>query len=213
MKAQQDKKTGCYRLGYIHGCTQVFSHDISRGPITITVLPASEPKIYFSAPADVVQSTSNSQTFLLAASLIDHFQRFSFFTHTFRRPEIIQHDDQARKGQAVRILCVVPIFPRYAEWLLTLIDLLCINRWDTDDINKWEIPAFKREDNAGGTFAEESTFTVLFPKYREVYLKEAVSYGISPKSTGDRHCLTTALVSLVASCHTSSRKARHCLYA
>lgn len=48
-------------------------------------------------------------------------------------------------------------------------------RWDTDDINKWEIPAFKREDNAGGTFAEESTFTVLFPKYREVYLKEAVS--------------------------------------
>ncbi|KAK7721367.1 ribosomal RNA assembly protein krr1 [Diaporthe eres] len=45
--------------------------------------------------------------------------------------------------------------------------------WDTEDINKWEIPAFKREDNAGGTFAEESTFTVLFPKYREVYLKEA----------------------------------------
>lgn len=50
-----------------------------------------------------------------------------------------------------------------------------LRRWDTDDINKWEIPAFKREDNAGGTFTEESTFTVLFPKYREVYLKEAVS--------------------------------------
>lgn len=50
-----------------------------------------------------------------------------------------------------------------------------MDRWDTDDINKWEIPAFKREDNVGGTFAEESTFTVLFPKYREVYLKEAVS--------------------------------------
>ncbi|KUI68171.1 KRR1 small subunit processome component [Cytospora mali] len=45
--------------------------------------------------------------------------------------------------------------------------------WDTEDVNKWEIPAFKREDNIGGTFAEESTFTVLFPKYREVYLKEA----------------------------------------
>ncbi|ROW09465.1 hypothetical protein VMCG_02224 [Cytospora schulzeri] len=45
--------------------------------------------------------------------------------------------------------------------------------WDTEDINKWEIPAFKKEDNLGGTFAEESTFTVLFPKYREVYLKEA----------------------------------------
>lgn len=48
-------------------------------------------------------------------------------------------------------------------------------RWDTDDINKWEIPAFKREDNTGGTFTEESTFTILFPKYREVYLREAVS--------------------------------------
>ncbi|KAK7748815.1 ribosomal RNA assembly protein krr1 [Cytospora paraplurivora] len=45
--------------------------------------------------------------------------------------------------------------------------------WDTEDINKWEVPAFKREDNLGGTFAEESTFTVLFPKYRELYLKEA----------------------------------------
>lgn len=32
---------------------------------------------------------------------------------------------------------------------------------------------FNAEDNAGGTFAEESTFIVLFPKYREVYLKEA----------------------------------------
>lgn len=45
--------------------------------------------------------------------------------------------------------------------------------WDTDDINHWEVPVFCREDNAGGTFAEESTFTILFPKYREVYLREA----------------------------------------
>lgn len=51
-------------------------------------------------------------------------------------------------------------------------------RWDTEDINKWEVPVFKREDNLGGTFAEESTFTVLFPKYREVYLKEAVSTAL-----------------------------------
>ncbi|KAH8820810.1 hypothetical protein F5884DRAFT_660838 [Xylogone sp. PMI_703] len=45
--------------------------------------------------------------------------------------------------------------------------------WDTDDIDKWKIDPFKPEDNAGGTFAEESSFSVLFPKYREVYLKEA----------------------------------------
>jgi ribosomal RNA assembly protein len=45
--------------------------------------------------------------------------------------------------------------------------------WDTDDIDKWKIDTFKSEDNAGGTFAEESSFATLFPKYREVYLKEA----------------------------------------
>ncbi|KAJ9261162.1 hypothetical protein DTO207G8_312 [Paecilomyces variotii] len=45
--------------------------------------------------------------------------------------------------------------------------------WDTDDIDKWKIEEFKPEDNAGGTFAEESSFATLFPKYREVYLKEA----------------------------------------
>ncbi|EAA58384.1 hypothetical protein AN5875.2 [Aspergillus nidulans FGSC A4] len=45
--------------------------------------------------------------------------------------------------------------------------------WDTDDIDKWKIEEFKPEDNAGGSFAEESSFATLFPKYREVYLKEA----------------------------------------
>lgn len=30
---------------------------------------------------------------------------------------------------------------------------------------------FKPEDNTGGTFSEESSFSVLFPKYRETYLK------------------------------------------
>ncbi|KAI1107461.1 eukaryotic type KH-domain (KH-domain type I) [Jackrogersella minutella] len=45
--------------------------------------------------------------------------------------------------------------------------------WDTGDIDKWAIEPFKPSDNAGGTFAEESSFAVLFPKYREVYLKEA----------------------------------------
>jgi ribosomal RNA assembly protein len=39
--------------------------------------------------------------------------------------------------------------------------------------NNPQIEAFKPEDNAGGTFAEESSFATLFPKYREVYLREA----------------------------------------
>ncbi|KAJ5592236.1 hypothetical protein N7537_009140 [Penicillium hordei] len=45
--------------------------------------------------------------------------------------------------------------------------------WDTDDIDKWKIEEFKPEHNAAGSFAEESSFMTLFPKYREQYLKEA----------------------------------------
>ncbi|CAI4216873.1 unnamed protein product [Parascedosporium putredinis] len=45
--------------------------------------------------------------------------------------------------------------------------------WDTDDIDKWKVDTFKVEDNKGGNLAEESSFMTLFPKYREVYLKEA----------------------------------------
>ncbi|EON98958.1 putative ribosomal rna assembly protein krr1 protein [Phaeoacremonium minimum UCRPA7] len=45
--------------------------------------------------------------------------------------------------------------------------------WDTDDIDKWKVDTFTPNDNAGGTFAEESSFMTLFPKYREVYLREA----------------------------------------
>ncbi|BCR88091.1 KRR1 small subunit processome component [Aspergillus chevalieri] len=45
--------------------------------------------------------------------------------------------------------------------------------WDTDDIDKWTEQPFKADDNVGGSFAEESSFATLFPKYREVYLKEA----------------------------------------
>ncbi|KAI9045841.1 KRR1 small subunit processome component [Aspergillus affinis] len=45
--------------------------------------------------------------------------------------------------------------------------------WDTDDIDKWAIEPFKPDDNVAGNFAEESSFATLFPKYREVYLKEA----------------------------------------
>ncbi|RMD40372.1 hypothetical protein DV735_g4751, partial [Chaetothyriales sp. CBS 134920] len=45
--------------------------------------------------------------------------------------------------------------------------------WDTEDIDKWKIDEFKPEDNKGGTFAEESSFACLFPKYRELYLKQS----------------------------------------
>ncbi|KAJ2995656.1 hypothetical protein NUW58_g1212 [Xylaria curta] len=46
-------------------------------------------------------------------------------------------------------------------------------QWDTDDIDKWKIDPFQPSDNIGGTLTEESSFIVLFPKYREVYLREA----------------------------------------
>jgi len=36
-----------------------------------------------------------------------------------------------------------------------------------------KVDEFTMEDNKGGTFAEESSFACLFPKYREVYLKQA----------------------------------------
>jgi len=37
----------------------------------------------------------------------------------------------------------------------------------------FKIDDFTVEDNKGGTFAEESSFACLFPKYREVYLRQA----------------------------------------
>lgn len=36
-----------------------------------------------------------------------------------------------------------------------------------------QVEPFQAEDNVAGSFAEESSFATLFPKYREVYLKEA----------------------------------------
>lgn len=43
--------------------------------------------------------------------------------------------------------------------------------WDLPEIDKWKIDPFTAADNAGGTFTEESSFSVIFPKYRETYLK------------------------------------------
>ena len=37
--------------------------------------------------------------------------------------------------------------------------------WDHDGIKHWEIPKFSPEDNPTGLL-EESSFAVLFPKYR-----------------------------------------------
>ncbi|KAL2049906.1 hypothetical protein ABVK25_009773 [Lepraria finkii] len=45
--------------------------------------------------------------------------------------------------------------------------------WDTEDTDKWREEPFQPSDNAAGTFTEESSFATLFPKYREVYLREA----------------------------------------
>jgi ribosomal RNA assembly protein len=42
-----------------------------------------------------------------------------------------------------------------------------------DDVDKWKVLPFKAGDNAAGPLTDESSFATLFPKYREVYLREA----------------------------------------
>jgi len=49
--------------------------------------------------------------------------------------------------------------------------------WDNDPtIDKWAMPEFKPGDMAGGSLLEESSFAVLFPQYREKYLRECWGY-------------------------------------
>lgn len=46
--------------------------------------------------------------------------------------------------------------------------------WDNDDtLDRWKQDPFTPADNTAGAFTEESSFATLFPKYRELYLKEA----------------------------------------
>ena len=44
--------------------------------------------------------------------------------------------------------------------------------WDHDGIDHWTVHPFTRDDNPHGLL-EESSFAVLFPKYRERYLRDA----------------------------------------
>jgi ribosomal RNA assembly protein len=44
--------------------------------------------------------------------------------------------------------------------------------WDHDGIDHWAVAPFTRDDNPHGLL-EESSFAVLFPKYRERYLRDA----------------------------------------
>ncbi|GAA5946537.1 hypothetical protein JCM3765_000285 [Sporobolomyces pararoseus] len=53
--------------------------------------------------------------------------------------------------------------------------------WDTDDIDHWAIEPFLEEENGKKwePFLEESSFATLFPKYREVYLREVWGHVVS----------------------------------
>lgn len=45
--------------------------------------------------------------------------------------------------------------------------------WDNDpNLDKFAIEDFKPEDNPNGGVVDESSFSVLFPQYREKYIKE-----------------------------------------
>lgn len=48
--------------------------------------------------------------------------------------------------------------------------------WDTDDIDHWKIEPFEIDPTKFKPFTEESSFATLFPKYREVYLREIWSH-------------------------------------
>ncbi|KAK4698334.1 ribosomal RNA assembly protein, partial [Phenoliferia sp. Uapishka_3] len=53
--------------------------------------------------------------------------------------------------------------------------------WDTDDIDHWAILPFEQptDPKSHTPFLEESSFATLFPKYREVYLREIWGHVVS----------------------------------
>ncbi|GAA6059303.1 hypothetical protein JCM10212_005883 [Sporobolomyces blumeae] len=53
--------------------------------------------------------------------------------------------------------------------------------WDTDDIDHWAVEPFLEEENGKKwePFLEESSFATLFPKYREVYLREVWGHVVT----------------------------------
>jgi ribosomal RNA assembly protein len=69
---------------------------------------------------------------------------------------------------------------------------------DDRELSQDQIEEFKATDNIGGTFAEESSFATLFPKYREVYLKQ--SWPMITKSL-EKHGIACTL-DLVEGCMT-----------
>ncbi|KAL8918567.1 MAG: hypothetical protein Q9208_007279 [Pyrenodesmia sp. 3 TL-2023] len=70
--------------------------------------------------------------------------------------------------------------------------------WDTEDVDKWKIDSFNPTDNIAGPFAEESSFAVLFPKYREVYLKQA--WPLVTRALDKHH--TACTLDLIEGCMT-----------
>ena len=44
--------------------------------------------------------------------------------------------------------------------------------WEDDSVDHWKPEKFEKGDMAGGALTEESSFAVLFPSYRESYLRE-----------------------------------------
>jgi len=45
--------------------------------------------------------------------------------------------------------------------------------WEDDTVDHWKSETFDKGDMVGGALTEESSFAVLFPSYRESYLREA----------------------------------------
>lgn len=73
--------------------------------------------------------------------------------------------------------------------------------WDTDDIDHWAILPFEAELPDGKKhlpFLEESSFATLFPKYREVYLREIWGHVVSALEKHVRFLFPVYSLSLVS---------------